>query len=153
MAGRYASATSVSPERSRIEIERTLRRYGADGFAYAWDAGTAQIGFRFQGRSIRFSITLPERDEFVRTPTGRPRAKAAIDQALAQAERQRWRALAMVIQAKLEAVSAGITTIEDEFLAWTVLSDGRTVAEWVQPQISAPEGGPDLPALLLPSHT
>ena len=71
---------------------------------------------------------------------------------LLQAERQRWRALAMVIQAKLEAVSAGITTLEDEFLAWTVLADGRTVAEWAQPQIGSPGGGPDLPPLL-PSST
>jgi hypothetical protein len=31
---RYAADTSVSVEKSRMEIERTLARYGADAFAY-----------------------------------------------------------------------------------------------------------------------
>ncbi|WP_242394821.1 hypothetical protein [Anaeromyxobacter oryzisoli] len=35
--GRYAQGTSVPMERSRAEIERTLVRYGASGFAYAWE--------------------------------------------------------------------------------------------------------------------
>ncbi|HWF01594.1 MAG TPA: hypothetical protein VG248_17460 [Caulobacteraceae bacterium] len=52
-----------------------------------------------------------------------------------QACRQKWRALALVIKAKLEAVSAGITTVEDEFLAQTMMGDGRTVGEVVQPQL------------------
>ena len=49
--------------------------------------------------------------------------------------RQKWRALALVIKAKLEAVEAGITTFEDEFLAATMLPDGATVSSWLQPQI------------------
>jgi hypothetical protein len=40
-----------------------------------------------------------------------------------------------VIKAKLEAVAAGITTIEDEFLAHTVLPDGSTFGEWAKPQL------------------
>lgn len=32
----YASQTTVSPDRSRAEIERTLSRYGATGFMYGW---------------------------------------------------------------------------------------------------------------------
>lgn len=32
MAGRYATNTDVSSDRSRAEIESTLRRYGANGF-------------------------------------------------------------------------------------------------------------------------
>jgi hypothetical protein len=48
---RYASETSVSQDRSRAEIERTLQRYGADMFSYGWkdegdDVLYARIGFK-----------------------------------------------------------------------------------------------------------
>jgi hypothetical protein len=41
----------------------------------------------------------------------------------------------LVIKAKLEAVAAEISTVEDEFLAHTVLPSGETVGEWVKPQV------------------
>lgn len=44
-------------------------------------------------------------------------------------------ALKLVIQAKLEAVEAGITTFEDEFLAHLVLPSGETFGEWAAPQL------------------
>lgn len=34
----YANKTKVTPEKSRAEIERTLRRYGASGFRHAYMA-------------------------------------------------------------------------------------------------------------------
>lgn len=37
MTSRYAEGTSVPMERSRAEAEKTLIRYGAHGFAYAWE--------------------------------------------------------------------------------------------------------------------
>ncbi|MFN7930906.1 MAG: hypothetical protein U0Y68_23875 [Blastocatellia bacterium] len=52
-----------------------------------------------------------------------------------QATRQKWRALALVIKAKLEAVESGITTIEQEFLPFIVAADGRTVGEHLIPQL------------------
>jgi hypothetical protein len=32
----YPKETAVSPARSRAEVERTLQRYGAQGFLYSW---------------------------------------------------------------------------------------------------------------------
>lgn len=70
-AGRYASSTDVSSERSKAEIERTLTRYGATSFLIGWEAGRAAIMFEFGGRRIRFILPLPERTErrFTHTPT------------------------------------------------------------------------------------
>lgn len=34
---KYASSTTVSPEKSRGEIEAMLTRYGANSFGYAWE--------------------------------------------------------------------------------------------------------------------
>ncbi len=42
---RYADNTGVSVENSRGEIERTLQRYGAESFAYGWEAGRAVVQF------------------------------------------------------------------------------------------------------------
>lgn len=73
---------------------------------------------------------MPDKTDprFQMTPGGRRRRSA--EQMLAEYEkatRQRWRALALVIKAKLEAVASGITEFEQEFLAHIVLPDGRTV--------------------------
>ncbi len=67
---KYAATTSVSPERSRGEIERILTRYGATQFAYGWGSNNAMIGFQYQNRLIRFVMRLPDARE-LRTPKGR----------------------------------------------------------------------------------
>jgi hypothetical protein len=95
--------------------------------------------FTLSGRHIKFILPLPDPEsrDFTHTPSeGRPRTRENAERAWEQACRQRWRALALVIKAKLEAVSAGITTVEDEFLAHTILPDGRTMGEWAKPQIA-----------------
>ena len=42
---RFASQTRVSSDQTRVEIERTLSRYGATAFAYMSVEGRAIIGF------------------------------------------------------------------------------------------------------------
>lgn len=137
MTARYAAGTEVSSSRSRDEIERTLTRYGAVQFIYGWDADRAVIGFAVHERQVRFLLPMPNphSSEFSRTPTGRVRASAEITKAYEQAVKQRWRALALVIKAKLEAVAAGIVTFEDEFAMHMILPDGRTVRDHVLPAI------------------
>lgn len=133
--GKYAEGTEVSADRSRAEIERTLERYGADGFMYGWEGNQAVVAFRMHGRMLRFGLPLPAREAFRLTPTGRTRTSNAADEAWRLATRQRWRALALVIKAKLEAVESGITSFEQEFLGNILLPDGQTVGDWMRPQI------------------
>jgi hypothetical protein len=130
----YAENTSVPIQRSRIEIENMLRRYGADQLAYAEDNGRAMLGFRARGKAVRFIITLPAAKEFMADLKGRRRTP---DQALLKAEgehRRRWRCLMLVIKAKLEAVATGISVFEQEFFGHLVLPGGRTVYEEAGPQ-------------------
>lgn len=133
---KYASGTSVSSELSRLEIEKILIKYGAENFAYATGAGKALIGFTMFGRQIKFILPLPVMDDYCKTPTGRDRTENSQYEAWEQACRQRWRALKLVIQAKLEAVECGISIFEDEFMANIVLPGGETVGEFMRPQIS-----------------
>jgi hypothetical protein len=146
----YAADTSVPSDRSRTEIERTLSRYGAQGFMYGWDQSRAVIGFLAHGRQIRFVLPMPDRTdrEFVRTPTGRARSQVQIDAAYDQSVRSRWRALLLVIKAKLEAVATGIVSFEDEFAMHVVLPNGSTVGEWVLPQVERAYQSGEMPSML-----
>ena len=110
----YARNTTVSTIRTRNEIEETLERYGADGFAYATQGNMATVIFVMENRRIRFVLELPDPEDFRYTNHSPPRERSQKAQrdTYDQACRQRWRALLLVIKAKLEAVTAGISTIE-----------------------------------------
>ena len=135
---RYAETTSVSSEKSRAEIETVLRRHGAEQFISGWSPGCAVIGFVCHGKQVKFTLPLPDRNskQFTNQPVrGYRRSEAKIEEVYEQAIRQRWRALALAIKAKLEAVECGITTFEDEFLAHFVLPDGMTVGQHAIPRL------------------
>lgn len=136
----YAVDTSVSVDRSRAEIERTLTRYGAEQFMSGWKEGQSVIAFKLNNRIIQFTLPLPDKNDdcFKRTPAGRRRrSEADAYREWEQACRQRWRALGLAIKAKLEAVECGITSFEEEFLAHIVIPGGKgTVGDWLMPQLS-----------------
>ncbi|EGF96798.1 hypothetical protein BDIM_06060 [Brevundimonas diminuta ATCC 11568] len=119
---------------------------------YASEVTAAMIGFRIKDRMVKFVLPMPDPKsrEFTHTPArGTLRSPAEAEKAWEQAGRQRWRALALVIKAKLEAVAAGITTIEDEFLAHTVLPDGSTVGQFMKPQLAIAYEQGSMPTTLL----
>lgn len=152
MAPRFASDTSVPVERTKAEIEKLVASHGAKQFATGWDGSLATIGFGIGGRAIRFVLTLPDRHskEFAMTPARKYlRTSEEREKAWEQACRARWRALLLVIKAKLEAVRCGISTIEDEFLAWTVLPSGQTVGDELREQIATRIGNGNTTRLLL----
>ena len=125
----YAKTTVVPIERSKGEIQRTLVRYGAESFAYAEKSQAAMIEFQMTGKRIRFVIPLPAR------PSGEGYGSGVELKKYDQSVKQKWRALALVVKAKLEAVDSNITTLEQEFLAHIVLPGGRTFGDSVIPQL------------------
>lgn len=125
----YAARTKIPPDQTRLEVEAMMRKRGADQFFSGGDADRAMLAFRLNGRQIRFML-----------PLGNARSE--------QHRRSRWRALLLVIKAKLEAIDIGIMTIEDAFLADTVLPDRQTVAEYMAPQIAAAYDTGNMPPLL-----
>lgn len=147
---KYAAKTEVGSDRSRLEIEKTLKRYGATRFVYASEDHQAIIGFEMKDRRVMFSLPLPDPNAkaFTLTDTGRDRAPKARAEAYEQAIRQRWRALALVVKAKLEAVDSGITSFENEFLAHIVLPSGQTIGQQLIPQLGEACRTGNLPALL-----
>lgn len=149
--GLYAEKTSVSVAKSRMEIEETVTRYGAKGFMSGFDESRAFIAFEIAERRVKFILVLPDRNgaQFRTTPGGKRQLDAdGRLKAWEQACRQHWRALYLVIKAKLEAVQTGITCFEDEFMAHIVMPDGRTVGEHVRPGILAAYESGNVPKLL-----
>ena len=109
-AYRYAQRTKVPVNQSRDEVERVLEKVGASSLATMRDGTSAQVAFRIDGRNYVIRLPYP-------------------DGASEQEIRQRWRALLLVVKAKLEAVEAGITSAEAEFLAHAMLPSGQTLGE------------------------
>ena len=138
----YAKDTAVPVERTRIEIEETLRRFGAEAFSSGYEGRRSFINFRAQGRMIRLVLELPDRSSraFKVSPTGRARSAESAATAYEAECRRRWRALALLVKAKLAGIADGITTFDEEWLPHIVTRDGRTVADIIAPQLGA--GGP-----------
>lgn len=143
MADRYAEGTTVSTERSRLELEKLLRRFGASAFGYWWEHGAEQVAFTIAGRNVRITVPIPEAESelFTVTPGGKRRSEAAALEAYAAEVRRRWRSLLLVIKAKLAAVDDGISTLDREFLADVVLATGETFGEWIAPQLDEIDQG------------
>lgn len=125
----YAADTSVPVDRSKSHIEALLMKAGAEGYHTGWqsategDPGWDAIEFLWKGKQIRFRL---------------PRSKASRNED--QRNRQRWRVLFLVVKAKIEAVQAGISIFEEEFLSFIVTASGKTVGEVLLPRIAAAKG-------------
>jgi hypothetical protein len=148
---RYASQTNVSTDQSIGEIRKTLSKYGASKFGLITDENSVVIAFEMQDRRIRFTLQLPNPKDkrFWLTPEkGLRRTPEKAAEAYEQACRQRYRALALTIKAKLESVESGIETFEEAFLAKIVMPDGSTIGEWAAPQIAQVYGTGKMPPLL-----
>jgi hypothetical protein len=135
----FARRTPVEVVRTRTQIEDELRRRGASSFGYNIDdtAGEAVIAFTITGLQVRMTLPLPafDDDRFRYTPSGKyQRAPGEQAKAYDQEIRRRWRAMLLIVKAKLVAVDDGITTLEREFLPDVVVGD-TTVWERTRPEL------------------
>ena len=128
-SGSYASETKIAVERTRGEIEVLLRANKGERILTMDEPLELVVGFVMGGRWYKIVVTM--------------------DGALTdQGRRAKWRALLLVIKAKLEAVAQKISTVEREFLATAVLPDGRTVGDWIEPQMALAYDKGEMPRLL-----
>lgn len=134
----YAKTTRVPVTQSRAEIERILDRAKARQFGTAidYEKRLARVTFGLHDRLVRFTVALPD--------PGKLRGER-----YEQATRQRWRALLLVIKAKLESVENAIETFEEAFLANIVMPNDQTMAELAKPLIAESYRTKRMPAALL----
>lgn len=138
MAYRYAQHTKVDANRSKMEIEQLLRKRGANGFVSGESAGNFLLMFEMKNRRIKFIVPM--------LVSGR-----GVAETKAKAEnKRRFRALLLVLKAKLEAVDSKIVEFEHEFLAHIVYdgANNTTVGEKMVPQMAKALADRALPPLL-----
>lgn len=153
----YAAGTSVPVERSKLELDRVLSKAGATSRMTGSDdvCGFAFVAFVLEKHQIRLRIPMPKRDE--RKFTHRSdhvysahRSSVQGDKMHAQACRERWRCLILLVKAKLEAIAMGVSTAEREFMADLFLANGRTLHEELAAQLQ--EGASGGPLMLGPGR-
>jgi hypothetical protein len=110
VADGYAHDTSVPVDRSKAQIEKLLMQHGAQGFQTGWQGATTDA---------RGTVTDPGWD------------------VIGFKWKERWRILHLVIKAKLEAVQAGVSIFEEEFLAHIVTESQQTIGQILVPRIQA----------------
>lgn len=160
--GHYAEGTSVPVSRSREELQRILERAGALEIAFATGAGgRARCAFRLKSTGLLVALEVPPVDPAAlarklgirsdRYSKKEGRWLKPHELALAKADgehRRRWRALLLVVKAKLEAIASGISTFEGEFMAGVVLANGRTLEAELAPKLKELAESGAVPSLL-----
>jgi hypothetical protein len=136
----YAANTSVAPEKTRAEIERLVMKHGGTTFAYGVEPNAAQVMFDMRDRRVLFRVQFVPLEKHV--------SRAAAERRREQRVRSRWRALLLVIKAKLEAVDSGVETFEQAFLAHLLIPGKGTVGDRLIPSLDDVFDGRPMPPLL-----
>lgn len=136
----FAEKTTVPIERTKAEIGRLLEQHQCGQHTIGTDRELrrAMVEFKAKNRLVRFIVEMPNPADpkFTHIDKWRRRAAGAMANMVEQAERQRWRALLLVIKAKFESIESGIATFEQEFLANIVLPKTNTmIGELIIPRI------------------
>jgi hypothetical protein len=150
----FAEGTSVAVEKTKLELERLLVKHGAKQYGTAHDEenGTAIVYFKMADRHIRLPIPIPSLADFPdprkasyaqkkTTPRSWDRMGEAgraqwVRAQWEQVSRTRWRAMLLIVKAKLELIAMNLSQVEREFLADITLPDGRSIAELLKPAIA-----------------
>jgi hypothetical protein len=148
----YAKGTTVPVEKTKAELDGLLGKHGAAtrGIMHDEERDLAAVMFVLQGRKYRIELPMPARlsasryepDTMGKRWQDRPRLwlnwsdaqrQDWVVQQHAQAVRERWRGLLLMVKAKLQIVAMGISSFEREFLADLVLPNGHTAHDTIGP--------------------
>lgn len=149
----YAERTEVPAARTRAQIEALIVAHGGEEITTQMGSNAARIGFRLGGRAIVLKLPLPdpanpEFTEYWRGGWRSVRAETSARELWERACRARWRALLLVVQANLEAIRIGITSVDEAFFADVMTSEGGTVYERHARNVLPPFPGAQAPRVL-----
>jgi hypothetical protein len=141
---RYAEETRVPISRSRAEIDRLLREWGADAIQWSDDFRHDRVMLRFlwtweeQQYVARFTLSLPTaKDLEVKAinMTTRRVSESKMSALMQGRGKVEHRILALWLKAAFNGVAAGIVTAEALFLAFFEGHDGQTMGEVAIPRL------------------
>lgn len=143
----FAETTKVPLEQSIAEIIGMVRKAGAVRIGQWEGPDCFIIGFELGNRQMRF--TVPMVTEYEGPATYGNGKRVDVQAWIEQRNRQKGRALMLVIKAKLESVESGVETFEQAFLANIMTHGGRTVYEEVHAPLALQYSGGAVGPLLL----
>lgn len=119
------SGTQVPPEKSKVEIETLLRRFGADGVSWSenWKQNRAQVQFIIQEAGKRPILVRLEPPPFLESRKTWVAEHGRYEQVQAPNWAQSYRLLKAYLKAKLESIVYGLRDVEEEFLSDVVVRD------------------------------
>lgn len=145
MARRYASDTSVSVAKSRGEIEKLLRVWGANQMQWSddFEGGRASLRFLWTHEGVdytaRFDVRVPTaaevREESVHATSGKF-LQAKYDKAMERRGMVEHRELSLLMKAIFVAVDCGLITAEQVFLPFLEDAQGFTVSDKILPHLA-----------------
>lgn len=140
MPRRYAQDTTVPVSKSRAEIDKLLRDWGADGVQWSDHFSESRVVLRFtwKGLTARFDVELESeaslRGKALNQKTGQV-SDVKLQKLLDGRGRHEHRLLLLWIKAALNACEAGMVAPEAIFLPFFEGKDGHTVAEVAVPKL------------------
>lgn len=163
MVTEFAENTKVPVEKSKMELDTLLMKHGAANRGVQTDDinGKAAIAFVLAGLKYRLEIPLP-RIELLPAPGDEPRGwrgwseedrAAWVRKEWEQSCRSRWRAVLLLVKAKLELVRLKVSTVEKEFFADLVVPGGQTMHAAMSESIQRALVDGTMPVLMLPEST
>jgi len=130
----YAETTKVPLEQSIAEIIGMVRKAGAEQLGQFHDRDRFVIMFTLGDRQMKFTVPLVT---VYKGPAFHGNGREVDKKAwLEQRNRQKGRALMLVIKAKLESVESGVESFEQAFLANIIVHGGQTVYEQIREPLS-----------------
>ncbi len=130
----YAANTVVPLENSIAEIIRMIRKAGAESIGQMQERDRFVIAFALADRRMKFTVPLVT--SYDGPEVARNGVRIDPVARIEQSNRQKGRALMLVIKAKLESVESGVETFEQAFLGNILLDGGQTVYERVAEPIA-----------------
>ncbi len=115
------AATSVSPGKTKEQIEGLLLRVDATGFR--WSSQVAS------GDSYTGTPGYEQLEAMLKWDSKTIGFRLQVDYTNEPQRRQRLRALYWYLKAKIEAIQFGLVDLEREFLPYLITSSGKTVFE------------------------
>lgn len=159
MAKKFAQNTSTPIARSRGEIDKLLRDWGAKSIQWTDEFEEDRCTLRFMWKHdnieylARISVDLPGRDQLEKQAWhgGLKRIhEGKLKKLMDQRGKQEHRLLLLWIKAALNAVEAGIVSAEAIFLPFFEDQQGNTVAEIAVPKLSQLRSGSAIKLLSAP---
>lgn len=126
--------TKIEPETTIGEIQKMLSKHGVTAMMTEYDGPTVSavvFKMNIKGQSMGFRLPCKS-DAVLEVLKNDPLSKVRYFANPEQARRIAWRVIKDWVEAQLALVEINMVTVQQVFLPYAIMKDGRTLAEHVE---------------------